>query len=119
VITMDQNRAVALKAMVSDLTQEIAIGRKRLTALGQSLITARNELACEKEKDMPVDLKNTRTPRQFDWLKAHLGWFDKLAPDMSQARWEELLCDGIDRYVANSTSFMTKDIPVDYPSTEK
>jgi hypothetical protein len=117
---MDQNRAVALKAMVSDLTQEIAIGRKRLTALGQSLIAASNELACEKEKDMPDDLTNTRPARCFDWLRAHLGFFDKIAPDapgyshMTQETWEKLLGDGIDVYVVNSSSFMKKDIPVSY-----
>lgn len=60
----------------------------------------------------------TKKPRQFDWLKLHLKWFDKIAPDseqpVSQERWEELLSNALDRYVVNSSEFMDREIPLSY-----
>ncbi len=74
---------------------------------------------------MSKDLSNTRPPRQFDWLIAHLGFYDQIAPGtpelphMTQATWETLLGDGIDRYVVASTSFMNREVPLDYLPSEK
>lgn len=122
--TMRQ-KAAALESTILALGKEIAYSQKRLDALKQSLASALEKLAYEKETDMPVDLNKTRPARQFDWLKAHLGWYDKIAPGspdmdhMTQETWEALLGDGIDRYVVTSTSFMGREIPLDYLPSEK
>lgn len=119
------HKVADLEGAIPALEAEIVVSQKRLDALKQSLASTMEKLIREKEADMPVDLTNTRPPRQFDWLRAHLSWFDKLAPGtpdmehMTQERWEEILGDGIDRYVVTSTSFMKKEIPLDYLPSEK
>jgi len=58
--------------------------------------------------------EDTVKPRQFDWLKLHLEWFDKLAPHSTQGSWELLLCGMFDRYVKDAPKLMEKEIPLSY-----
>jgi len=63
------------------------------------------------------DNEDTVKPRQFDWLKLHLEWFDKLAPDSgishsTQGSWEYMLCGMLDRYVADAPKLVGKEIPL-------
>ena len=65
------------------------------------------------------DNEDTVKPRQFDWLKLHLEWFDKLAPDSgisnsTQGSWELLLCGMFDRYVEDAPKLKEKEIPLSY-----
>lgn len=56
-----------------------------------------------------------RKARQFDWIKYHLEWYDKLSPGhsgISQASWEAILGEALDRYVVNSITFMNRPIPI-------
>jgi hypothetical protein len=66
--------------------------------------------------------EDTIKPRQFDWLKLHLSWMDKIHHDaladthkvISQESWEMLLGNTLDRYVASSKEFMEREIPLSF-----
>jgi len=59
----------------------------------------------------------TQLPQQFDWLKIHLGFYDRLELSHTASKqklWEELLGDALDRYVVQSVGFMKTPIPQKY-----
>lgn len=59
-----------------------------------------------------------RIPRQFDWLRIHLGFYDNLNIT-SAVMWEELLGNAIDRYVVQSVGFMKTPIPERFASEKE